>query len=487
MGFLSSLLGGGGKSVAQPTSGYGTLPKEVQSFLLDSYFPRVEQVFNAPYQSVPTKRASIEGEAGFDPIFSSYALSDWQKASDAAGGYFSPLSTAQKAAPAAAAPAAPAASSMGQIAKDMFSSSPLAKDSNAMTVFYAKQNDPAFWDNYARTGDFYGSAGGKAFFSSPEAKQELNNHGHARLGRPLMEYAPYDGGVTGFYEPLHQFSKLALSQLGNAPTQGFQQGANSLAALGTNLAGVAPAQYYGNAANSLANLGQGFDYNAALQNYSNPYQGQVVNSAVSAINDSAAEMRNRINSKNPGARSFGGNSAQAFQLSQLGQNQMRTIGDTVGNLNMQGYNQALSTGLQAYGQQQQGYGQQASGYAGLGSSLAGQQQSVFGGLADLGTRNLASQLGAGEYITNFNQGLADKVGANYAGLTGYPANSLANLGSYLNPFQQNVGYTQKPSSGQGLLGLAVAGAGAYFGGPAGAAAASGAMRGGGVDAYGMGI
>lgn len=69
-------------------SGFAALPKEVQDFLLQTYLPKVQNYANMPFQAAPMQRADTSG----NDIFASQGLSDLQKFSDAAGGYFTPYS-----------------------------------------------------------------------------------------------------------------------------------------------------------------------------------------------------------------------------------------------------------------------------------------------------------------------------------------------------------------------------------------------------------
>ena len=94
-GLLASAIGGSKKKheeqVTQKT-GFEALPKEVQSFLMDTYLPQVEALAASPYRNVPMVRAT---NPATDP-FASRALWDLQKYSDATGGLFSPYGEQRK-------------------------------------------------------------------------------------------------------------------------------------------------------------------------------------------------------------------------------------------------------------------------------------------------------------------------------------------------------------------------------------------------------
>lgn len=78
-GSLSGILGGigaitgalgGNKTESIPTqiSGYQSLPKEIQDYLIESVFPRITAWGETPYPTVPLRRADAED---YDPVFGS--------------------------------------------------------------------------------------------------------------------------------------------------------------------------------------------------------------------------------------------------------------------------------------------------------------------------------------------------------------------------------------------------------------------------------
>lgn len=113
-------------------TGFQTLPKEVQDFYLQQYFPAVTAEMSRPAPVLPTRRAAKVGEESFDPIFGSYGLADFQDYLDerAAGTVPSSPTMPMSEAPAPTPdpmPAAAAQPSVGQTAL-----------SNALTMYSPK-------------------------------------------------------------------------------------------------------------------------------------------------------------------------------------------------------------------------------------------------------------------------------------------------------------------------------------------------------------
>jgi hypothetical protein len=87
IGSILSLAGpvlgalGGGKNTGasqQQISGYQSLPKEIQDYLLKSMFPRIQSYGESSYQGLPMRRIN---ESDMDPVFGSKArigLQEWR-------------------------------------------------------------------------------------------------------------------------------------------------------------------------------------------------------------------------------------------------------------------------------------------------------------------------------------------------------------------------------------------------------------------------
>ncbi len=134
----ASVLGGlfgKNKEKQQVTSqtGFQALPKQVQDFLLQQQFPKIQEQANAPYAAVPMQR--VKNPAG-DP-FGSQGLYDLQKYSDAVGGLFNPIGL-RPGGMQGMQPTNPAANPMAansQLAQQFLSSAPQGSFAGGNPVF----------------------------------------------------------------------------------------------------------------------------------------------------------------------------------------------------------------------------------------------------------------------------------------------------------------------------------------------------------------
>lgn len=80
VGSIAGALGGGkSREVSQQKSGFETLPKEIQDYLLGDIFSRIKSYGSTPFPTVPYRRVD---ERETDPIFGSRALRDLQAYKD---------------------------------------------------------------------------------------------------------------------------------------------------------------------------------------------------------------------------------------------------------------------------------------------------------------------------------------------------------------------------------------------------------------------
>jgi len=302
---------------------------------------------------------------------------------------------------------------------------------------------------------FSGSATGgaaQAFINSNPAAQAAYNQavqqqvgGNMTVAQPQQApvATPMTGAMPVGVEPFNQYQRGALSALGTYQAPQFTQQAG---------------EFLQNTMNQ-AQLGPLTDeqFQAGVSRYTNPYQQQVTDAAIQDISDQAAQLRNRIESRNPGARSFG-SSSQGVQLASLAGDTMDAIGRTSATSGAQGFNSAVQQMMNERQQQLSGLGTAgnlASQLGGLGTGVMNQQ---------LGA--LDANLGAGTTIQNFNQGLSNLAMQNYMGAQNYPLTNLQNVGTLMGVIPQtSVGYTQQPSFGQQLGGGLMSLGGLYGGRP----------------------
>ena len=147
-------------------------------------------------------------------------------------------------------------------------------------------------------------------------------------------------------------------------------------------------------------------FNTALQGpniaqFANPFQQQVINNTMRDIGTAQQMGMNQLGAQATQARAFGG-SRHGVAEAQTNQNFIRQLADTSANLNMQGFDRALSAA-----QQQQGMMSQLAGQGfGFGQAL-NQQQMQQGGLQQ-----------------GLQQMLIDAAKGQFAGFAGAPQQAL---------------------------------------------------------------
>jgi hypothetical protein len=247
---------------------------------------------------------------------------------------------------------------------------------------------------------------------------------------PQQVATPTTGAMPVGIEPLHQFERGALSQLGGYQAPQIMQQATQQ--VGNLMQGGLAQQ-----------LGQPMtqeSFEAGIARYTNPYQQQVTQQAVSDVERRAEEMRNKINTRYPGARSFG-SSSQGVQLASLAGDELEAIGRTQGEYGARGFEGAVSNMFNEMGQGRANLGT-LGGLATTGSNLGTMQQA-----GEMGA--LQSQMGAGQTIRGYNQGVSDLAMQNYMGAQNFPMSNLTQLGTLAGVVpRESYNYQQMPTSQQ---------------------------------------
>lgn len=289
------------------------------------------------------------------------------------------------------------------------------------------------------TGQF-GEGGDVAFKKGLSPEQQAL---HAKL---MQKYSTQfdNGGVAtvGQIEPFNVYQRSALEGLGAPVT-----------------AGNALLQQAGDVTTRAAQPFSMGQYNTMQQGFMNPYQQQVVDASINAINQEAARTGNALTG-NMGARenrggalSFG-DSASAIQRAELERNRLNTVANTASALNQAGYTQAQNAALNTM----QNDVTNALNASPIMATLA--QQNRTNALGDLSNRLLA-----GDRIQAQNQNALGASWNEYNRLKGYGQNQLSQLGGNLNMFPMSQSSTGTPApNNMGILGGGLMSLGGAFGG-----------------------
>lgn len=208
-----------------------------------------------------------------------------------------------------------------------------------------------------------------------------------------------------------------ISTLQGADTRGQYSGARDTASQGISTIGGALGQYNPNAVNA----------------FMNPYQQNVIDSAMSEINRQR-DMTAQQNNAQAVARGAFGGSRQAVQQAELERNTGQLRNQTMAGLLSSGFNQAQTASMNAYEQAQRrnldvgnAYGQ----FAGLQGNLANQQ---FGIGRDIAT-------GMNQFGTNLSN-----IGVNQGAM----GESAQRMGQQDVNLMYNIGQQQQGLTQQGL-------------------------------------
>lgn len=302
---------------------------------------------------------------------------------------------------------------------------------------------------------FTGSATGgaaQAFINANPAAQAAYNQAVQRqvaqnMGVAAPQAAPVATPTTGAMpvgvEPFNPYQREALSALGTYQAPQFTQQAADFLQSQMNQAQLGPLTDE--------------QFQAGITRYTNPYQEQVRDIALQDISDQAAKLRNRIESRNPGARSFG-SSSQGVQLASLAGDMLDATGRTSAEIGARGFEGAVQQMMNERKQQ----------LAGLGTAgnLASQLGSLGTGVMNQQVGALKANLGAGTAIQDFNQNLSNLAMQNYMGAQNYPMTNLQNVGNLMGVIPGTAtSYQPMPSFGQQFGGGLMALGGLYGGRP----------------------
>ena len=169
--------------------------------------------------------------------------------------------------------------------------------------------------------------------------------------------------------------------------------------------------------------GQGFYSPAMAGAYMNPYTQNVTQSALHTMNQARQSALNDIGAQATRSGAFGG-SRHGLVESQANKDFMTQAGQLAGNLQYQGYNQALQQ-ASADQQMRMNAAQQLGGLANLGFGMG---QTINQNLANVGNQQ-----------QNLIQQLINAGSDQYGGITGYAQNMLGL------PFQA-IGAAPMPTS-----------------------------------------
>ncbi len=211
-------------------------------------------------------------------------------------------------------------------------------------------------------------------------------------------------------EPLHQYERAGLTGLGtNTPAS-------------IRASGIDPrteqlldrfSQMSDEAAGMIRAGTGGFDQ-AEFDQYRNPYTEQVTNRSVDRLTSQAKEMRAnllRTMASNRGNATFG-DLYGAQRMGDIDKELLQKSGDIIAQGNEGAFSNALAALQNRRARQLQG-GQILSGTGGQFINAAGTAQNIAGAGFEQGMQGLQGQLGAGQYIRNYNQGVSDLAFQNY--------------------------------------------------------------------------
>lgn len=269
----------------------------------------------------------------------------------------------------------------------------------------------------------------------------------------------YQGGVVPLHiEPLNQAERAALTgfsfpkPLGGGgmvdaqamlrgalgDPQGFAQGY------------ISPqAQQFLGQAGSAIQSGLGRFAQGETDPYMNTFRGQVTDAALNRLSEQGERARAALLAQEGqrGGRSFGG-TATGVRLGELDRELLSKAADIEGQYGFQSFQDAMRNlaadknraiqGGQALGQlgglaQNVFQGGLRTGLEGVGSLFdMGNIQT------DVGRRSLYDQLRAGQYIRDYNQGVANVVGDDIIAGQNWPRQNLANTLGLLQGFQSST-------------------------------------------------
>jgi hypothetical protein len=159
---------------------------------------------------------------------------------------------------------------------------------------------------------------------------------------------------------------------------------------------------------------QGFDQ-TEFDSYANPYTKDVTNRSIDRLSEQAQNMRAnllRTTASNRGNASFG-DLYGAQRMGDIDKELLNKSGDIIAQGNQQGFSTALEALQNRRTRQLQG-GQILAGTGGNFITAANSAQGISNAGFEQGVNTANANLGAGQYIRDYNQGVSDLAFQNYA-------------------------------------------------------------------------
>lgn len=253
----------------------------------------------------------------------------------------------------------------------------------------------------------------------------------------LLSMIQGQGAMPIGIEPIHQFERAALTNVGQNPSGIGQDYLNPQSEqLLSRVGGMA------DKADSLLQQGSrdvnyNFDINK-IDEFFNPFQEEVIGANNRSISDNAQRLRDSVlqNQRQMGKSSFGSLS-QGQRLGDVDEQEIESIADSGANLRFGGWQTSLdglfnraSGDMQAQEASRAGQRQAAQIYGGIGGTLSNAAQTgqvVQSTAFNDALRGNTAQAHAGSRIQGFNQGVADYTLADMQGQAQYPISRINTL------------------------------------------------------------
>lgn len=247
-----------------------------------------------------------------------------------------------------------------------------------------------------------------------------------------------------------QANALKSTPMPYAPQQMAGMSKDQLDAVGLGRAGIGGYQPYMQQATSAAMQSGAFNQPGAVAQFMNPFEQAVVNQSMQDIARSGLQQQNQLASQAVNAGAFGG-SRQGIAQQELNRNILDQQARTAAQLRASGFGQAQSAAQQAA----QTAGQQAAQFG----TMAGQAQQY-------GAQDVNTLLGLGSMQQQQAQAALDMSRQNTLGQQALPFQQVGFMSDIFRgvPSLQQTSTattTPPPSTSSQLLGLGIAGLGAY--------------------------
>jgi len=247
-----------------------------------------------------------------------------------------------------------------------------------------------------------------------------------------------------------QAEALKSTPMPYAPQQMAGMSKDQLDAVGLGRAGIGGYQPYMQQATSAAMQSGAFNQPGAVAQFMNPFEQAVVQQSMQDIARSGLQQQNQLASQAVNAGAFGG-SRQGIAQQELNRNILDQQARTAAQLRASGFGQAQSAAQQAA----QTAGQQAAQFG----TMAGQAQQY-------GSQDVNTLLGLGSMQQQQAQAALDMSRQNTLGQQALPFQQVGFMSDIFRgvPSLQQTSTattTPPPSTSSQLLGLGIAGLGAY--------------------------